>query len=100
MLVEVIKERLPYGHKYYDVGERFEMRDEHVKLLTTVGRVKAVVAESAPPRRRRTYRRRDMRAEVQPAEIVRQVNVKPYEGDTAEGSCVLGAAAAQPDEDI
>jgi hypothetical protein len=72
---------MTYGTRRMRVGESFSAQDSHARLLVAIGRARpvdrpppqcelaeesAAIAAEAPqdtPRRKRTYKRRDLRAE-------------------------------------
>jgi hypothetical protein len=69
---------MTYGPRRMRVGEVFTAQDSHARLLVSIGRARpvdrpppqcevleeaALVEEPKPQRRKRTYKRRDMRAE-------------------------------------
>lgn len=66
---------LTYGTRRMRPGESFSAQDSHARLLVAIGRARSVERQPAPdaepevtvvepkPKRRRTYKRRDMRAE-------------------------------------
>ena len=65
MQVEVKKKPLVYAGRKYQVGETLEMDAKHARLFVTLRQVEernASAAEDDPPPKR-TYRRRDMKAE-------------------------------------
>ena len=62
--VRVLKQSLPYGRRYHQVGEELDMTDDHARLFIILGRVEEV--GDTKPRKRRVYKRRD----VKPVETV------------------------------
>lgn len=81
MKVEVVKQRMPFGNRYYAIGESIDMPDSAARALLGVGLVKKI-SDSEPKTRRvykrRGYKRRDMAPEpvVEP-EIVEPEIVEP-----------------------
>jgi len=62
-----------YGGRSYSPGDKFSARSKDAKALVYIGRaiyapvlppvVKPVVVEEAPPKKKYTYKRRDLTAE-------------------------------------
>lgn len=61
----IAKKRLSYCGNIYVAGDAFEARDKDARLLKAIGKAEnASVADAEPePVAKRTYRRRDLRAE-------------------------------------
>jgi hypothetical protein len=60
---------LAYASKRYEVGEKFEANNRDARILVAIGKAKLAPADAAPVEddetkpAKRTYKRRDMKAE-------------------------------------